>query len=362
MHSLSIESRYGIVLAEAANYFRKIALEIDNNPNAILHHCNHSSMNILTHLAKINCFDRVKMYEALAYGDPGVLLACPGSSLSGFLIEALGDECQKKIFYEQLENTTRTFLAVTEPQHGSNLSEMKTRIHSNKLCGEKWLVSHGATGELGIVIIKTGDGPLCARALMFTSEYLKQSNHIQRRLLPMIGLRGACLSRIIFNELTIEPDYLLGNHLKPIEHGMMALIKTFNQMRPCVGALAIGVAQAAVDYVSDFLEISKYENTILHLQSLINVARNLLYIAAKEIDQNSLDSGLSSLAKARATQTAEIVITSIFDKLSATHLLMHPLLMKWYRDVWGFEYMEGVRNIHQLNVFNEYRKKMNLVA
>jgi len=361
MRSFAITARFGSEFSDAIHFFRKIAWEIESDPISIVKYCNNPALHILNHLEKMPCTDRVKIYEALAYGDPGVLLACPGSSLSGFLIDSLGNPEQKKIFNQELQKNICTFLAVTEPGHGSNLSAISTRMTNKKLSGEKWLVSHGATGAIGVVIIKTGDGPLSVRALLLTPECLQQKTQVNRRLLPMIGLRGACLSQMTFNQLDVQPDLLLGNHLSPMQHGMMALIKTFNQMRPCVGALAIGVAQAAIDYVNE-INLSKLicDSSIMReMQCNINVARNLLHFAAKKIDDDSLSGSYSSLAKARATQTAESVVSSLCDFIGPQDIFDFPLLFKWYRDVWGFEYMEGVRDIHKINVFNDYRTKLS---
>ncbi|MDX1900944.1 MAG: acyl-CoA dehydrogenase [Gammaproteobacteria bacterium] len=365
MYTIPSETRYGLQLAEAAYFFREIAFEVESNHATIFLYLSHPGLNILTFPEKVNCEERIKIYEALSYGDAGVLLACPGSSLSGFLIDQIGSAEQKKYFYQQLEaQPMRTFLAVTEPLHGSNLATMQTQFSIKKessmgeLNGEKWLISHGATGGMGVVIVKTGEGPLCKRALLLTPQCLQKTQYIQKKLLSMSGLTGACLSQMLFKNCPVEREWLLGNHVNYFEHGMMALLKTFNQMRPCVGAMAIGVAQAALDYYCDIKKTNHThsENQLISLQCSIDIARNILCQAARYIDKNPLDGSLSSLAKSHATKTAEYVVTSICDMLNQHEILFHPHLMKWYRDIWGFEYMEGTSNIHKINAFNAYKK------
>lgn len=186
--------RFGYLLAEAGYFFRRIAFEVDRDPTAILQYQQHAALQILIYLEQMTSVERVKIYEALSYGDSGVLLAC-------------------------------------------------------------------------------------------------------------------------------------------------RLIKTFNQMRPCVGALAIGVAQAMVDYVIEIniLTLSKGLYFLRKLQSIINAARNVLYFAAEQVDQDFLNNSCFLLAKVRAIEVAKYVVSSLCDCMNPLEIFSHPFMMKWYRDVWRFE-------------------------
>ncbi len=364
MRDIPNVDRFSDELASAATFFRDIAFEIEASPASIMKYKNHPAITNLVDTETQACLDRVKKYEALGYGDAGVLLACPGASLAGVMLDELGSAEQREIFYHYVKsNSTTTFLAVTEPSQGSNLSQMTTQLQSVKpnlwlLNGEKWLVGHGATGSIGVVIAKINDGPLGVRAILLLPSVLQLSedDQLQRRLLPMTGLKGARLGRLKFKNIPLTNDDMLGAHLSVAERGMMALIKTFNRMRPCVGALAIGVAQAIVDYIlakSNLRHVAIRQ--INHLNHTISVSRDLLYLAALHVQQDPINSSLSSLAKIKATQTAERVASAIPELMGRFSFLEHPLLEKWYRDVWGFEYMEGTQNMHKLNIFNAYR-------
>jgi len=347
-------------LIESALFFRKIAFEIDTNPEAIIKYVNHPAIEGLVSGAELDSLARVKLYETLGYGDAGVLLACPGASLAGMMIDEMGDQHQKDIFYHHVRTAkARTFLAVTEPSSGSNIRQITTRIQSVSnqwlLTGEKWLVGHGATASIGVVIVKLNEGPLGIRAVLVTPEILNnQSTHIQRMVLPMVGLKGARLGRLLFNQAEVAQELLLGTHLNITERGMVPLIKTFNRMRPCVGALAIGVAQAVVDYIAEHR--STQHSQLHHLNRIISVSRELLYLAAAHVEKNPFDSNLSSLAKVKATNTAEIIAHAIPQLMGRFAFLEHPFLEKWYRDIWGFEYMEGTQNMHKMNVCNAYHR------
>lgn len=363
MNYLSNCDRFGSVLGNVAAFFRKIAFDIDREPEAIVKYQTHPEINHFVLTEKQTCLERVKSYEALGYGDAGVLLACPGASLAGLIIDEIGNETQRYLFHEYVKKEKAcTFLAVTEPEYGSHLGSLNTRLILNKtdknyfiLTGEKWLVGHGGTGMIGVVIVRTHDGPLGVRAVLITQDELMKDT-IQRFVLPMTGLRGARLGRLIFKEHRIESHALLGSHLNAVEGGMVALIKTFNRMRPCVGALAIGTAQAVIDYL--YLNIStrsiSLRRTLKLLNQKIAISRELLYQAAERVEHNPYESGYSSLAKVKATNLAEEVVKMTVNRMGKGCLIEHPFLEKWYRDIWGFEYMEGTQNIHRINTFNSY--------
>ncbi len=365
MRYLSCEQRFGASLAMVAQFFRKISLEIDADADAILQYSHHAAMRSLVMPTNMQCLLRVKTYEALGYGDASVTLACPGPSLAGIMVDELGDSDQKTFFYQHFRDApARTFLAVTEPGAGSILTTMKTKFlydssGKGKLNGEKWLISHGATAQLGVVIVKTGHKALGVRALLLSPAVLAQTATILRTRLSMTGLRGAALARLQFHDADVASSCLLGNHKSALQHGMMALIKTFNRMRPCVAALAIGIAQAAIDYVFDSgcrLSVAELRQ-MRRLQQRVDIVREMLYGAAVGVDRDPFESGTVSLAKAAATALAEKIVTSVC-ALAGVASVWHPLLEKWRRDVAGFEYMEGTRNIQKLNVFQQSRGMM----
>jgi acyl-CoA dehydrogenase len=365
MHKMA-EDRYGASLAEAAQFFRKIALEIDQNPNDIIRYYSKLPINYLNDLCQQSCEKRVKLYEALSYGDAGVLLACPGPSLAGMMINELADSFQRDLFHKSVAlYQARTFLAVTEPNCGSNINLLSTQLVKQEsalghyvLSGEKKLVGHAATGALGVVLVRTAKGPLGISAVLLMPETVN-SPFVERQVLPMFGLRGAQIGRLIFKNVGLDQALILGHHRSTIERGMAALIKTFNRMRPCVGAMALGVAQAILDYIYDnkiqfSLDEARYYEK---LNAKVEAVRFLLYEAALYIDQNPYDSALPSLVKTKATAVVEEISQAAFSFFGSSSMIEHPWLTKWYCDAWGFEYMEGTSHIHKKNIFYGYGKK-----
>lgn len=359
-----IKKHYGNQWVNAIAYFRSIALLIDQHPEAMHDHLHQPVIRMLAFDRDSTCLARTQCLEALSYGDSGVLLACPGPSLSGLLLRDLGTSEQKEYFFDYVEShIATTFFAVTEPNFGSDPGKMQTMILKSingdyLLSGKKWLVGHGADAPIGVVLARISPGPLGMVAFLLTEDNLyPESSQLMRSHLDMVGLRGARLSQIVFHKLTLSAEHFLGLHLRPVNRGMMALLKTFNRMRPGVAAFALGTAQAILDYLLDAkLSLQGNQNQFNELQLSIQLTRSLLYQAAAEIDKNPFESAHISLVKIKASQLAESCAAFAYTVMGKHACLEHPLLNKWLRDVYGYEYMEGTTLIQRKNVFGLYAR------
>lgn len=356
------ESHYSEKYLESANFFRSLALEIDENPSVIEQYSATPIFEELCLDQSSTCLERTALIEALSYGDAGVTLAAPGPSLAGLMIRELADSDQKAHFFSFLTNKQcPTFLAVTEPNRGSDAANMETilaRENANyfRLSGEKCFIGHGVDAPIGVLMARQSRGPLGIRAVLLTAEELNRPE-VKRTSLEMLGLRGARLGKISLNGLKIKKENILGQHLCPIKGGMMAMMKTFNRMRPAVAAFALGHAQAVLDYARDNSEdfLKRVEPKMNELDVEISLIRTLLYACAKQIDQDPYENAYASLAKLKATELAEKVNIEVMKYFGVNAILHHPLLLKWYRDVFGFEYMEGtsfmqIKNIYQSHI------------
>lgn len=367
MSSYHIESeiRYGELLSLFSKSFREIAFEIDADPNAIMNYKNLPAIDFILSDRSSTTLDRTKYLEAFSYGDPGVVLACPGPSLSGLMLRELGLPAQIDSFYTTLkEKRMRTFFALTEPNKGSDANHIETRlIKKNKadshyfLNGVKSFFGNGAVADMGIVLAKVTDGPLGIRAAWITPEII-ESCLIEKETLPMFSLRGAQIALMKFNDTKIPESQILGNHLSACQNGLLGITKVFNKLRTGVGALAVGQAQATYDMTFNInrKKIPTLKSTFSDLNLLLSSSRQMLHEAAIKVDINSLDGQPVSLAKANATKTAEIVIEQCIDLCGLDDLLENPWLLKAYRDVFCWEYMEGSTDIQKKHISRDLPK------
>lgn len=346
---------------ENAQFFRGLALAIDADPVEIFQYKKHPVIKRLASIKTESCESRVRLLESLAYGDIGVYGACPNPFLAGAVIQEIGNAAQQDHFFHFIEkNIVTSFFAVTEPNKGSDAGNMETYIEKvdskhYKIFGHKWLIGHGADAPIGVVIARLLPGPLGVVGVLINPTTIENAGDtLIREHLPMIGLRGLRISRLRFNGLVIDQDDILGYDLSPLKRGMMTLIRAFKKIRPGNAALAIGFSQAVIDYVKTNFALSVEASNMLNLLNQEVMALRLLnYKIARETDLNNFDCAYDSIVKAKSSWVAEKVMSTVIAKIGVTHL-QHPLLLKWQRDAYGFEYMEGTSHIHLLHVYNAF--------
>jgi acyl-CoA dehydrogenase len=362
--------RYGSEYLEDIIFARNIALEIDADPLKIELYKNAPTIVRLCQDQNGKCLERTKIAERIAYGDANVFLACPNPSLAAGAIREMANSEHKKYFFDYIEQTRcTTFAAITEPQHGSDVASIETKLskvdeHTYQINGEKCFITHGYDGKIAVVITRTTAGPLGIIGVILTAEDLargEKDGSLQRELLPVIGMRGTCLSRLIFNNFTVSSWNILGQHLRSLHRGMLAIMKTFNLMRPCVAGFVLGQAQAIVDYITIYYQPNNnnLQTTIKKINTELNSARINLYASAKLIDINPLEPCYVSLAKAQLTNLTERIVATLIDALDASVFYEHPLLTKWFRDIYGFEYMEGTTNMQKRNIYRKDLKRLH---
>ncbi|MDI5964580.1 acyl-CoA dehydrogenase family protein [Streptomyces sp. SL13] len=298
-----------------------------------------------------SCLGRVVANVELATGDVGVMNACAAPSLAGLAVEALGDERQQEWFYRDLaDNRSWTFFGMTEPARGSDATAMLTRLDRAPgdaadflLSGAKRYVANAERGTTGVVFARTGPTALSIRAVMLRHP----TPGFTGTALPMMGLRGACIGHMSFDAVPVAPDMVLGRHLPASRRGMWGAVRAFNVIRLQIGAQALGAAYAIRDYVCE--QRPGWAGHAV-LSARLDAARQLVYDKAVETDHAPDDRRAPSVAKLHTTQLAVEATRWAESALGPGCLLDHPLLEKWCRDVYAFEFMDGTSNILHLTV------------
>ncbi|GAB1158729.1 acyl-CoA dehydrogenase family protein [Paenibacillus illinoisensis] len=356
---------------------REIGLVIDREPERITEFTNLESIRTINRMMippeyggepivtvgqeryyGLSCLERVIAIEQLSAGDAGVFLGSPGPSMSSVIISALADPQQKERYYSHfLKGTAWSFFALTEPEKGSDATEIGTRISRNgegrlELNGQKFYIGNGHRASIGLVFAQTNRTPLGIQIALVD----KSISGFTAKPLDTMGVRGVQLSHLTFDACQLEEHDIIGRHLSPTKRGLWGALQTFNRMRPGVAALALGVAQAAFDYVREqrsfFKEREKLE--LEQIEMRLNALRSMIRSAAAEIDADVQKGYLASLSKIRAGALAEEATELALDLMGPGSMHEHPLLNKWYRDARAFEFMEGTTSIQKINVFQAY--------
>lgn len=357
-------------VAEAVPDLRARALSVDADPTDLVPHLDAPGLDLVRSVttpkryrgllaptpadafATESCLARVVGTVELARGDAAMLTASPGPSLAGVVVDTLGSEAQQDHFYDTIgDGRTWTFFGMTEPGLGSDATMLSTRLERDpdggyRLFGTKRYISNGTRGRIGAVFARTGPSPLAIRAVLVHTP----AEGFTSRALDMTGLRGARISELDFDGLHVPEEMVLGSHLKLSRRGIWGAMRTFNYMRVHIGALALGTAFAMTEYVRE--QRPRLTSADV-LTARLLAARQLVYDAAASVDHRPDDQRLPSVAKLHATRLAVTAARWAAGALGPAGLLEHPLLEKWSRDVYAFEFMDGTSNIQRLQIARE---------
>lgn len=278
--------------------------------------------------------------------------------MSSIVMMDLADEEQKERFYSHfMKGASWAFFAMSEPEKGSDATDIGTRITRQpgggiELNGHKIYIGNGSRARVGLVFAQTNRTPLGIQIALVDPSM----KGFTATPLDTMGLCALQISHLKFEGFPLEEKDIIGRHLSPTKRGLWGALRTFHRMRPSVAALALGVAQAAYDYVLEHRSIFKerekmeLERMEMRLHSLRSMIRN----AAAEIDHDAQKGYLASLSKIRAAALAEEATELALDMMGPGSMMEHPLLNKWYRDARAFEFMEGTTSIQKINVFQAY--------
>jgi acyl-CoA dehydrogenase len=196
----------------------------------------------------------------LCWGDVGLMLSMPRQGLGQAAIAALADA-------EQLERFGGRWaaMAITEPEAGSDSAAIRTtaRIdpaHPDEyvLNGSKIFVTSGERAEL-VVVWATLD-PSRGRAAI-KSFVVERSNPGLKleRLERKLGIRASDTADFVLEDCRVPKENLLGSPEIETRQGFAGAMQTFDNTRPMVAGMAIGVARACLEATREHLSAAGIE-------------------------------------------------------------------------------------------------------
>ena len=187
----------------------------------------------------------------LCWGDVGLALSIPRQGLGNAAIAAVANE-------EQLERFKGRWaaMAITEPNAGSDSGAIRTtaRLDGDDyvLEGEKIFITAGSRADL-VVVWATLD-PALGRAAMKSFVVEKGTPGMELlRLDHKLGIRASDTATIAFTDCRVPKENLLGSPDINTKGGFGGVMQTFDNTRPMVAAMALGVGRAALERTRELL-------------------------------------------------------------------------------------------------------------
>ena len=301
----------------------------------------------------------------LCWGDVGLLLAMPRQGLGQAAIAAVANE-------EQLERFGGRWaaMAITEPEAGSDSASIRTtaRLDGDEyvLNGEKIYVTSGDRAEL-IVVWATVDRSAGRAAIK--SFVVERDNPGLKldRLEHKLGIRASDTANFFLEDCRVPKENLLGSAEVNDRKGFGGVMQTFDNTRPLVAGMAVGVARACLERTREHLEAAGIEidydlsggggalqgaaaAEFIAMEADWEAARLLTLQAAWMADNRKPNSLQASMAKAKAGRMGTDVALRCVALCGAAGLGEGELLEKWARDAKILDLFEGTQQIQLLIV------------
>jgi len=288
----------------------------------------------------------------------GVVLSAH-TSLASWPIYRFGTEEQKQKYLVPLaRGTSIGAYALTEPGSGSDAASMKTTAVKQGdhyvINGSKIFITNGGVADIYIIFAVTdpekGHRGISAFIVESTFPGFKVGK-LERKM----GIRSSPTAEIIFEDLIVPAENLLGEEGQGFKIAMM----TLDGGRNGIAAQAVGIAQGALDAAIRYAkERKQFNKPIIANQGIsfkladmathVEAARLLTYQAAW-LESKGLPYGkASAMAKLFAGDTAMMVTTEAVQIFGGYGYTKDYPVERFMRDAKITQIYEGTQEIQRL--------------
>jgi acyl-CoA dehydrogenase len=296
----------------------------------------------------------------LCWGDVGLLLSMPRQGLGNAAIASVANE-------EQLERFKGCWagMAITEPHCGSDSAAIRTTAVKDGdhyvLNGEKIFVTAG--GRCDAVVVWATLDRNAGRAAIKSFVVPNGTPGMEVvRLEHKLGIRSSDTATIRLDNCRVPAANLLGSPEVNVEKGFAGVMQTFDNTRPLVAAMAVGLARAALEESRRLLEQAgitiDYDRPAqaqhaaaaawLQMEADWEAAWLLTLQAAWMADNRKPNSLQASMAKAKAGRVGTEIALRCVELCGSLGYSENSLLEKWARDAKILDIFEGTQQIQLL--------------
>jgi len=299
----------------------------------------------------------------IAWGDIALLLSVPRQGLGNAAVSGVATDEQ----LQRLGTGIWAAMAITEPSFGSDSAAVSTTAvldgDDYVINGEKIYVTAGSRAT-HIVVWATLDksqGRAAIKSFIVPRDHPGVS---VERLEHKLGIKASDTAAIRFDNARVPKENLLGSPEIQVEKGFAGVMETFDNTRPIVAAMAVGVARAALEELRTILtqagvEIS-YDKPahaqsapaaeFLRMEADWEAGYLLTVRSAWQADNSIPNSMQASMGKAKAARVASDITLKAVEMAGTTGYSEQTLLEKWARDSKILDIFEGTQQIQLLVV------------
>jgi len=297
--------------------------------------------------------------------------ACASSALllviqavGSFPIIVAGTQSQKDRFFPRLaKGEELVAYLVTEPFAGSDVMGIKAKAEKVDegylLNGHKLFSTNGGVASLYTVLANTGE-----KGLTFFVVERQQEGVSIGKTEDKLGFRASNTSEVILEDVRVPQENRLGEE----GEGFLVAMKDFDMSRPSIAALALGIAEAALEYSIEYAcQRETFRKPLIKHQAIsfmladaamqIEAGRGLMVEAARRHDRGTPNMKLASMSKCFCSDIAMKITTDAVQILGGYGYTKDYPVERLFRDAKLTQIFEGTNQIQRLVIAREMLKE-----
>jgi alkylation response protein AidB-like acyl-CoA dehydrogenase len=308
--------------------------------------------------------------EELGWADGGTALVIAAHNGLGCApIATFGNEDQKQKFLPPAASGSGKLaaLALTEPGAGSDLQGIETQAIREEdewiISGSKMWITNAGDSDYIIILARSRSGRDSKSMSMFIVPSYSPGLHIDPPEKKM-GLGSSHSNAISLEQVRVPKENLLGKE----GDGLKQTLITLDGGRISIGAISVGIAQAAFEEATRYAKERKtFGKPIAEHQAIqwmladaateIHAARMMVYYAAWLKNQGESFTKAAAMAKLFATEMAERVTRNAIQVHGGYGYSREYPVERLYRDARLMTIGEGTSEVQRIviarNVLNE---------
>lgn len=287
----------------------------------------------------------------------GVIMSMPSALVGAGLARFGTAEQQARWLAPLAQGAIFGGAGITEPRSGSDVAGTATRYRRDGdgyvLTGVKAWISNLDIASF-FITFATND-PALGRAGITAFVVPADAPGVSRTPYgDKLGFRPICTGDLVFDEVRLGPDALLGRE----GDGFRVAMAAVETGRLSVAARAVGIAQACLDHSVAYAKarvvfgqsVASFQMTrakIADMATGIQAARLLVRACAEKLDGGERARTEASMAKMFASDVAQRVATEAVQIFGANGVSGDSPVARLYRDAKVFQIVEGTNEIHR---------------
>jgi len=299
-------------------------------------------------------------------GSIALSMAAHNSLCTGHILQH-GNQLQKEKYLPKLASCEHLGAwGLTEPNTGSDAGNMKTTAVKTDggwiLNGAKNFITHGISGDIAVVIARTGELGASRNASAFIVERSAKGFKGGRKE-NKLGMRCSETAEMIFEECFVPDDQLIGE----VGDGFVQSLKVLDGGRISIAALSCGIAEGALDCALAYAqEREQFGRSIAQFQGIsfklaemattLEAAKLLTYNAADMKNRGINVTRESAMAKLFASEAAVNLANEAVQIFGGYGYTKDYPAEKFYRDAKLCTIGEGTSEIQKVVISRDLLK------